>query len=88
MLRERLNYLSILCIENDIIEPHEEAFKEYTAWYGWKGVGKTEKGKKKKEKKIQKRKAKEMRRKIKTKMVMVIMMEKNKLVLTQVFSLL
>ena len=29
-----------------------------------------------------------MRRKRKTKMVMVIMMEKNKLVLTQVFSLL
>lgn len=55
---------------------------------GGKGWARLKKAKKKKEKKIQKRKAKEMRRKIKTKMVMVIMMEKNKLVLTQVFSLL
>lgn len=41
MLEERLNYLSILSIENDIIKSllsHEEAIKEHAAKKGGKNV--------------------------------------------------
>lgn len=71
MLKERLNNLFILCIENDIIKPlsHEEAIKECAAGCGWKEVGKTEKGKKK-EQEVEGRWNEETRRKIKAKMMM------------------